>query len=113
MDRGASYSFSYARVFITCVFGQPEILDFWGLDGRHLGPENTFKKVVGFAPTFLNAFQGPRGRPDFKDAPQKPGQTAFRYPEISRFVIFPHTSFKTSCPIEASRTKELFHYATL
>ncbi len=39
-------------------------------------------QVCGVAkpPTFLKAFPGPRGQPDLKYAPQKSGQTAFRYP---------------------------------
>ncbi len=32
------------------------------------------------SPTFSKAFPRPRGRPDLKNTPQKPGQTAFRYP---------------------------------
>jgi hypothetical protein len=31
-------------------------------------------------PTFLKAFPGPQGWPDLKNAPQKPGQAALRYP---------------------------------
>jgi hypothetical protein len=37
-------------------------------------------------PTFLKAFPGPRGRPDLKNAPNKSGQTAFRYPV---FIVCP------------------------
>ncbi len=34
------------------------------------------------APAVLRGFPGPRGRPDLKHAPQKTGQTAFRYPVL-------------------------------
>ncbi len=48
--------------------------------GRPRGPGKALQIVGGFAPTFLKAFPGPRGRPDFNNALKKPGQTAFRYP---------------------------------
>jgi hypothetical protein len=49
--------------------------------GRPRGPRKILKNVGGFVPpTDLKAFPGPRGRPDLKTHPKKPGQTAFRYP---------------------------------
>ncbi len=39
--------------------------------GRPRGPGKAFQNVGGEAPTFLKAFPGPRGRPNFKNAPPK------------------------------------------
>ncbi len=35
----------------------------------------------------MKVFPGPRGRPDLKNAPKKPGQTAFRYPDCMIVTI--------------------------
>jgi hypothetical protein len=50
------------------------------MSGRPRGTGTALKNVGAKPPTFLQAFPGSRGRPDFKNAPQKSGQTAFRYP---------------------------------
>ncbi len=43
---------------------------------RPRGHGKAFKNEGASPPTDLKAFPGPRGRPDLKNAPNKPGQTA-------------------------------------
>ena len=52
--------------------------------GRARGPGKAFKNVRGVAPHILEGFPGPPGpaRPQ-KRTPQKSGQTAFRYPDLT------------------------------
>ncbi len=60
--------------------------DFWGVFEVWPAPgarESSQKCGVLRPPTFLKTFPGPRGRPDLKNAPQKSGQTAVKYPEGS------------------------------
>ena len=58
----------------------PNLLGAFLKSGRPRRPGKAFKNVGGEAATFLKASPGPRGRPDLKNAPNKFGQTAFRYP---------------------------------
>ncbi len=60
--------------FLGCIF------EVWQAPGAR---ESLNKNVGGEAPHILKAFPGPRGRPDLKNAPQKSGQTAFRYPDVT------------------------------
>ncbi len=50
--------------------------------GRPRGPGTAFQKVGSEAPHIFEGFPGPW--PDFKNAPPKSGQTAFRYPVYGR-----------------------------
>ncbi len=53
----------------------------WG-SGRPRGPRRPFQKVGGFAPHILGGFPGPPGPARLqKRTPNKPSQTAFRYPD--------------------------------
>ncbi len=52
---------------------------FCGLAGPG-SPARPSKMLGASPPTFLKAFPGPRGRPDFKKTLKKSGQIACRYP---------------------------------
>ena len=62
----------------------------------------------GETPTFLRAFPDPRGRQDLKNAPNKFGQTAFRYPVdvpiiVSYRLETPSMSKALKLPLEQTR----------
>ncbi len=68
----------------NCWAPEGSLAGFWGAFLKSGGPGKPCKNVGGEAPHILKSFPGPRGRPDFKNAPKNIGQTASMYPELVR-----------------------------
>ncbi len=89
------YMFFYGFIFVLYgfIWAGPQVdaaVRHVDAEGPHLDAEaphlDAEGRIAMLKGRLLKAFPGPRGRPDFKNAPQKiPGQIAFRYPASNRF----------------------------